>query len=389
MLTRRVVSSSLAMFAVGMLSACGGGDASSNAPGPKTPENPGAATTKQLDATAGGRGVSVDDPANKFTYFNLSMGEVVELTDDEAETSTDWHIAFKRAQIKLNGGVSGPGSVSGAIADAQEDYYDAEGEPNNSVFLNATADLELISLEAVTDVSELDFASDRHIAAIIGDFGDDSLWLYNPITHVVTADPDQWWLVRSSTGDSYAKFHATNLVKTDTAREITLEMFVQGVGESNFSGTAITPMLNIPLDGGSACYDFDAATEVDCSSNNWDVEIEYSNRSYNVWTNGGVSGDGQGAAFGPVETADIDDYVSGTVNGSGHNFSAHYISDSVGGLFNDDSWYAYSLQGNHKLWPNYRVYAIDTGSAQYVLQVLSFYNETGTSGWITIRYKGL
>ena len=395
-LSKQLFASVLVMLAVGALSACGGSEnkgtnddsaADSSSLDGGNSNNSSDVVTKTIDATAGGRGVAADDPANKYTYFNLATGEVVELTDVEAEFSTNWDIAFKRTNTKLNGGVSGAGSVSGAIADAQEDYYNAEGEPNDSVFLNATSDLELASLEAITNVSGLDFATDRYVPAIIGGYGEKSMWSYDRTTHTVSVVSDQWWLVKSSSGDSYAKLHATDLTKTDSSRDITLEYFFQASGESAFSTTPSTHTFNIPLDGGGICYDFDAAVEDDCTSADWDIKVEYANRTYNIWTNGGVFGDGDGAATGPVEGSKVSDYVSGTLTSSDSNYSAHYSSDGIGGVFIDNGWYEYSLQGEHKLWPNYRVYAIDTGSAQYALQILSFYNKAGTSGWITLRYK--
>ena len=235
-------------------------------------------------------------------------------------------------------------------------------------------------------VSALGFESDRNIAAIIGGYGNDSMWSYDSTTHMVSAVPEQWYVVRSAGGDSYAKLHAISIDK-NTTRDITLELFVQGVGESSFSSTALTPTFNIPLDGGSICYDFDTDTELACTEAAWDIKVEYANRSYNIWTNGGVSGDGDGAVIGPVD--DINEYVSGTLTRSGSDYTAHYASDSAGGVFIDSGWYAYSLEGNHKLWPNYRVFAIKDGDSEYALQILSFYDEANTSGMIKFRYKAL
>ena len=80
-----------------------------------------------VDATAGGAFAA--DP-HDFTYFSFERGDVVPLTDAEAEQSAEWHIAFKRSEIRLNGGISGPGNVSGfdinGVEDVvAEDAYDA------------------------------------------------------------------------------------------------------------------------------------------------------------------------------------------------------------------------------------------------------------------------
>ena len=63
-----------------------------------------------LDATAGGVSADADDPANRWTYFSFDAGEV-ELSDEEALTSTDWDLGFKRFNIKSNSGPSGPAGV--------------------------------------------------------------------------------------------------------------------------------------------------------------------------------------------------------------------------------------------------------------------------------------
>lgn len=337
----------------------------------------------EFDATAGGFGANPDDPKNKYSYFNLDKGEVVELTDTEAEASTDWHIAFKRTKPKLNGGGFGPGDVKAAVADAQEDFYGADGKPDTSVFLNATADAEKASLEAVTSVDGLEFKADSKAPAIIGDGGDGSWFSYDPATHSISANPDAWNIVRGAAGDSYAKVHVTDIVQADQA--ITVEMFVQGKDETAFDTNPVSFTASLGADGGTACYDFDTKAEVDCSTAaaDWDVQVEVAGRNWNIWTNGGIRGDGsQGGRFGTVGADTIATYPDAASVPA-------FFADAVSGVLLDRStrWYAYSLQGNHKIWPNYRVYAIDTGTKKYKLQVLRYYNDAGTSGFITLRYE--
>lgn len=381
------------MSALGALSGCVDGGNSGSAPNANNNPPSNTMASVQIDATAGGLGASPDDPKNKYTYFNLDTGQVVNLSDADATASSAWHIAFKRTSIKLNGGVSGPGTVAGAVADAQDDFYDAAtGDPNPSVFLNATAESELAAFDAVTSAADLTFAEDRNVPYIKGDGSSDGWWLYSgPPTYTVSANPDKWWLVRSAAADSYTKFHVTNIVQA--SRDITLEMFIQGTGNSAFSTTPITWMATIGAAGGSNCFDIDAAAEVDCTTaaTDWDIKVEVSadGRDWNIWSNGGVSGSGNGGAFGPIDSATIGAYVSGTSSPAGTDITRFYGQDSAGGVFKDNTWYAYSLQGNNKLWPNYRVYAIGTGSVQYKLQILSYYNDAGTSGWIRFRYEGL
>ena len=388
-----IIRSAFVMIALGALSACDDNDNNTEIltdPRLQAP-SPDLTNIYQIDATSGGLGVATNSLANKYTYFNLETGAVVELNDATAATSNDWHIAFKRTRTKINGGVSGPGSVTGALADSQADFYTAEGEPDTSVFLNSSTDAEQTAFDTITDINGLNFVSDRHIAAIVGDGGNESWWSYNPALHSVEAAPDNWWLVKSAAENSYAKLHVTYIEQTN--REISFELFIQADGESVFSSTATNYTAIIGSAGGSKCYDIDSRSEIDCStaSNDWDLKVEVSSdgRSWNIWSNGGIYGDGKGGVFWGVDAADADNYVSGTTTSSGFNFSAHYKPDTTGGLFVDNNWYEYSLEGRHKLWPNYRVYAIDTGTGQYKLQILSFYDDADTSGMIKFRYESL
>ena len=71
----------------------------------------GGVTSGTIDATAGGTGAAADNP---YVYLDLMTGTKVAITDTASLSSTAWHIALKRAGIKLNGGDSGPGQVAAA-----------------------------------------------------------------------------------------------------------------------------------------------------------------------------------------------------------------------------------------------------------------------------------
>ena len=58
------------------------------------------AVTFTIDATS----------KEEWTYFSFAAGDVVDVED--AGTSEAWDIGFQRTQVKLNGGVSGPGEGS-------------------------------------------------------------------------------------------------------------------------------------------------------------------------------------------------------------------------------------------------------------------------------------
>lgn len=85
-------------------------------------------TNAQIDATAGGLpGV----PDNPYVYIDLESGTKVDIDDVDALSSQGWDVAFKRSNIRLNGGDSGPASVAvarvdGALADVTEAPADGE-----------------------------------------------------------------------------------------------------------------------------------------------------------------------------------------------------------------------------------------------------------------------
>lgn len=344
-----------------------------------------------IDATAGGSGASTTDPANKFTYFDLDTGTVLELTDAEAESDLDWDIAFKRTNTKINGGASGPASVSAALAEAQDDFYDANGDAVSDRFLNATAETEQAIFDQMTDASALVFEQDANSPKIDGSLvGEDSWALYDSTDHSISAQPDAWNIVKSAAGNVFAKFHVTDIVQT--TREITLELFIQQDGETEFSTTASNWTASIGEAGGALCYDLDTETEVDCDTlaSDWDlmVEVSASGFEWNIWTNGGIMGEGaEGGAYGTIQTADFS-YLG--VGDGDDLFPERYLeADAPSGVFLENSWYAYNLKGNHKLWPNYRVFAIDVDGVIYKLQYLSYYDEAAVSGMLSIRYEQL
>jgi HmuY protein len=382
---RKKTRFTLLPLTLGLLSACGG-DGNTD-PAANNTTQP-AIAALQVAATAGGYGAAANDPANKYTYVNLDRTEIIDLSDEQAERSGAWHIAFKRTNIKLNGGVSGPGAVQGALADGQDSFYDANGDADSSVFLNANADSELTSFESATDSSALTFSKDRNVPYIKGDGSNNGWWLYSGApTYSVSANPDQWWLIKSASADSYAKFHVSNIVQS--SRDISLEFYIQAKTDSAFSNTLSLWTANIGSAGGSRCFDIDTVMAVDCDADSWDIKVEVAGQSWNIWTNGGVSGTALAGAFGPFDPSTAATYISGTLSPGGTNITRMYGQDSAGGLFKDNSWYAYGLQGASKLWPNYRVYAVDTGNSVHKLQILSYYDQSGMSANYNLRHADI
>ena len=76
-----------------------------------TPSPDGNGYTAEIDASAGG---AEQAASNAYVYLDLVAGKKVGSGDIEAQKARTWDIAFKRWQIKINSGDSGPGGVVSA-----------------------------------------------------------------------------------------------------------------------------------------------------------------------------------------------------------------------------------------------------------------------------------
>ena len=101
--------------------------------------------------------------------------------------------------------------------------------------------------------------------------------------------------------------------------------------------------------------DGDPATSPD-----WDLAFD----GFDVFTNGGVSGAGQGAAFGPLDPG---------VFATGDTSNVPFLTqDKAGGAFLD--WYAYEGE-THALFSRYHVYGVQEGARSWKVQVLTYYGQ--------------
>ena len=354
-----------------LLSGCG---SSSSDDGDTQTQNSGTSTSMQsvtIDASAGGFANAATSP---YKYFSFATGSLVDINDSQAETSTAWDIAFKRTSTKLNGGVSGPANVEGALADKQSEFYDGSGNEIVATFTSATASSELSEFTNA-DSNITAFTADKDVAAIDGGW-----WYeYNINTHSLSAKTDNYFIVRSSDSAGFAKMHVVDFTQNGYAMDdIELQLFIQKDAQSAF-GSAVQLNIDFTTETSPIYYDFETESKV-TANDNWDLRID---NSFDIWMNSGVHGGGSGGVFG-VFTSANDTYTNG-------NNIPGYFADSQAGIFKDNSWYGYSLEGNHKLWPNYRTYIIDTDSTdanatKYKLQLTSFYSAAGESGHISFRY---
>ncbi|UTW47876.1 HmuY family protein [Bacterioplanoides sp. SCSIO 12839] len=323
-----------------------------------------------------------------WTYVNLSRNEAVALSAEQAATSDDWHLAFQRSKVKSNGGASGAGKVQVAVADTQDEFYNGE-EAISNIFLNADAAQYEDDLKKSYDLASLTFTQDENKPAIKGE----DWYIYNSQSHTLSANTNNAWLIRHADGKTYSKFYFTALTpQPDRTYSATLNFETQAADTTQFAGGEQTVTAAMAPGTSVVCIDLDSKATMDCTGDAgvWDLRLEVSRSGTGLWTNGGVFGEGKGAAFGPQTKDAVAAYTSATTI-SGRDISSHYSADRSEGVFDAHSWYAYNLSGQHQLRPNFRTFLIDTNkdadsSDKYTLQLINYYS-LGESGTPEIRFK--
>ena len=96
------------------------------------------------------------------------------------------------------------------------------------------------------------------------------------------------------------------------------------------------------------------------ASTAWDLAFE----KFNVFTNSGASGSGEGGAFGPLDAVTYDEGIAPAI--------PFLTKDEAGGAFRDFWAYDPSV---HVLWVRYHVFGVRDADKQWKVQVLGYYAE--------------
>lgn len=175
------------------------------------------------------------DVRSTWVYYNLVTNSVV-----ASPSGNNWHIAFNRYTVKLNGGDGGTGGlVAGFMAHESPTLYPS-GTINKTAVIAATPASTLSDLTGTlnTPADTGEWVADSFSSALnqegTGDFPQISYGWYTycgaqtwppgpfgePVAgcsgvvgadHQLVADPGNGALLRSSAGDSYARFRLTDI----------------------------------------------------------------------------------------------------------------------------------------------------------------------------------
>jgi HmuY protein len=300
-----------------------------------------------------------------FTYVNLETGQVVSVTDPS--TSTDWQLAFRRFEVRLNGGVSGPGSVVGFNLANNENATDDQ-------IVQFTPENQLATFEAVgtADVPAADqFVEDGLVP------NPASWFFFNPAISNLSADPSQAWKMDLG-NDGYALFRVAALTLDGSGQAlatVTFEWRLQGT-----TGTlGSIEQLTVDVSQGPAWVDFNTGASVASTGCAWDVTI---GPSFLLDVNSACS-------VGTFPLDVTEDFTALTTADDAPDYGP-FVSGIAGAVPSDFesnlSPFRYNLQGDNRLSPTFNVYLVQVGARVFKLQLIDYYSATGQSGFPTVRY---
>lgn len=140
-----------------------------------------------------------------------------------------------------------------------------------------------------------------------------------------------------------------------------------GPSSTNPTGGAsdgITELVVAVPDSGRAYIDLSTAAVITPAEGDASTEWDLALSGYDVYTNSGPSGPGEGSAFGPLDVVDLQSETAP---------SAPFLTaDTTGGAFTD--WWKYD-NAEHVIWSRYHVYGVKSADHVYRVQVLSFYGD--------------
>lgn len=222
-----------------------------------------------------------DPEQNVFTYFDIDSFTSERMTDAEALLKSNWDIAFKTTEIKLNAGISGPSHVLGALA------------RQLTVFNNVLGQIDLSKLrdnkyqEQAKDIF-LAHEIDESISFFLPDGIDrvihESYW-QEELDGFRLANTNAWWILKSHTSDEYIKLHIKSITDrmngTNIESVLTIEYSYQGGEDLSFGETQNLDLeISTSLRRGNFCIDFSKHAAIECDeSKEFDLRFNVNNRS--------------------------------------------------------------------------------------------------------------
>ena len=301
-----------------------------------------------------------------FTYFTFADGgSLVSVTDPRS--STDWDMAFRRYGVKLNGGVAGPGTVEGA------NLANNAGAGDTEVASYTPADAEA----AFTAVTKANIATATFIADGLMADNSGSWFRYDPMAGGLVANPGAAWKVKESDG-GFSVFRIAELnMMGEAPLGLTIEYRHQDAGGA--LGTINT--VEVSHAQGPVFIDLASGVAVPPIGCGWDVSVLPFTIEFNDGCDAGTFPLDPSEDFNSLTKADDAPEYGGFLSLISGAFPT--TVEDANGIF----WY--DIEGNRRMWPTHNVFLVRVGSSVYKVQINDYYNETGTSGFPTMRFEQL
>ncbi len=295
--------------------------------------------------------------SDTLVYFSFADNAVV-------PSSATWDIALRRYEVRLNGGVSGTGGVTGYSLGNNRSLTGPQ-------VLALTADNTLAAFDSVRaaqiPVDSL-FQSDRLVA---------NGTAFLNLAGAPTANATAYWKVRTASGAfSLMRVSAITMSPAFALTSVTFEVRPQtgtALGApSAFTVPIGTVPVNVSLTTGAA---------VTVSGCNWDVLVTPQtfaisvNSACNVATYPGPTAP---AFAGQTSASDAPQYAA---------FLASMAGPIPNSITDVQAPFRYNLAGTNRLDPAFNTYLVKTATRVYKLQVIGYYNASGASGYPTLRYS--
>jgi hypothetical protein len=294
-----------------------------------------------------------------FMYYSFTTKDTLTTGVPKEVTGTNWDIAFRRTEIKLNGGTSGSGSVLGMQMDSGMTIGTCTGSDSTGKSWVADA---------------IDYAVDQWYS-------------YNPVTHQL--DMTKWvYSMVDAGGHNYAKFRIDSIVGAGmppSMGTVWITYYYNPTADDKaLNGATSTASINVG--SGTGYFDFSSAAQVtpsSATSTDWDIAFS----SYNCMLNSGPNGAGACAAFDAfTELTDKTD-----INGFTAQPSAPMFPDMASSVFSHGStlWYNYN-PSTHAISSKGFVYLIKSQGKLYKLTIEGYYANVGgtpASGYYTFTWN--
>ncbi len=294
--------------------------------------------------------------ADTLVYFSFATNTLVPKTGA-------WDIALRRYEIRVNGGVTGTGSVTG---------YNFE---NNKTATPA----QVLAYTNTNTLAAFDSIRDSRIPA--DSFFKADRLIPNATGYLVfgagapTANTANFWKVKTANG-GYQLTRVTAISFTGRAlSSVTFESRTQtgttlGAARTFSVPTGNTP-VNVNLASGTAVVASGCNSDLVITPTAYEIGV---NAACNVGT---YPGDAAIGFVGTTSASDAPQYgaflslLTGPIPNN--------IEDPAGP-------FRYNLNNDQRLSPTFNTYLIRNGARTYKLQVIGYYGASGAGGFPTLRY---